>query len=515
MRHDLTLENIEKICSSIQKPQYNPSDLKASIAHLGVGAFFRSHLADYTQDAIEYHWQKNNTASNWGIQAIDLRTPEVTDALAKQDNLYSLNKRNNDGLEKKIIGSITNTCFSSEDPRQCLSILTSPQTRILTLTVTEKGYYYNTNTQKLNLHDKDIQQDLSNWKQYANDWPHQTTPKTTLGWITAACLIRKENNLPPLVIISCDNLLQNGKTIQQAVFQFMQANNPATAHWFIEHVCCLSSMVDRITPALSEHGREHYNEEANINDAAPVVCEPFRQWVIEKPKQIELLDVMPKWEKTGAMWVDNVEPYEQIKLQILNALHSTLAYLGLLCCHTSIADCMRDPTLLSYARQCLTQDILPTITPPTGLDLVEYSNNILKRFSNDSLKHLTAQIALDGSQKIPLRWIPTIENNLSVGKTSEHLLLAVSAWLLYLRPDLSHKESSTPWHIGDPLKETFHQIAQSCGDDIERWVSTMLANKHIFPDDISKNVVIKNTLIKKINAMLSCGTKDYMNKHYG
>jgi len=190
MRHYLTLKNIHKLCPSIKTPSYDPKDLTSSIAHIGVGNFFRSHLADYTQEAIEYHWKKNNCALNWGIQAIDLRTSEITDALSKQDNLFLLNMRDNDVLERKIIASITANCFSKSQPEKCIKILTAPETRILTLTITEKGYYYNSNTKKLNRDHQEIQQDLLHWKKYASDWPNQQPPQTTLGWITAACIIR-------------------------------------------------------------------------------------------------------------------------------------------------------------------------------------------------------------------------------------------------------------------------------------------------------------------------------------
>lgn len=515
MSYDLNIKNMHKLSNAIQTPAYDPNSLKACIAHLGVGNFFRSHLADYTQDAIDEQWQVNENALNWGIQAIDLRTPKITDALARQDHLYLLNKRDNNTLERKIIGSITNSCFSSYQPEQCINILTAAETRILTLTITEKGYYYNANTQQLNRANKEIQSDLLNWEKYGIGWTSQQPPQTTLGWITAACIIRKENNTAPLVILSCDNLLQNGKTIQQAVYQFMQINDPTLADWFIENVCCLSSMVDRITPAISKQTRDHYSKKSNLNDAAPVVCEPFKQWVIEKPQQDELLDIMPKWEKSGALWVESVEPFEQVKLQILNALHSTLAYIGVLCGHHSIADCMRDPMLLAYAKRCLTEDILPTITPPKGLDLNKYSNTILERFANDSLNHLSTQVAMDGSQKIPLRWIPTIEKNLDKNKKPKHLLLAITAWSLYLRPDIMGLDKQESWEIHDPLKHEFQQIAQSSDSSAHDWIEYLLSKESIFPNTISCNITVKNTIKADFQEIAEATMKKYLNKHYG
>ena len=514
MRYDLTLENIHKLNAAIKKPSYNPKELTPCIAHLGVGNFFRSHLADYTQDAIDEHWEKNNCALSWGIQAIDLRTSKITDALSKQDNLYLLNKRDNDGLERKIIASITSSCFSSNNPEKCLEILTAAETRILTLTITEKGYYYNANTKQLNIDSKEIQQDLIHWKKHATDWPNQCHPQTALGWITAACILRKERDIAPLIIISCDNLLQNGKTIQQAVYQFMRNNDPDLAEWFLRHVCCLSSMVDRITPAISQQVRDNYSKQSNLTDGTPVVCEPFKQWVIEKPKQEELLGVMPKWEQCGALWVDNVAPFEQVKLQILNALHSTLAYLGILCGHASIAECMRDPLLVAYARRCLADDILPTITPPEGLDLHEYSSSILDRFANVNLKHLTSQVGMDGSKKIPLRWAPTIEKNLSQGKLPLHLLLAVSAWSIYLRPDFVAPDKAQHWEVHDPLNSEFRHLAQSSGASLEGWIDALLSNHNIFPGAISCDISVNRHIMGVCQEIVSSGIQTYLKRHY-
>ena len=236
--------------------------------------------------------------------------------------------------------------------------------------------------------------------------------------------------------------------------------------------------------------------------------------MIEKPHRDELLDIMPKWEKSGALWVESVEPFEQVKLQILNALHSTLAYIGILCGHHSIADCMRDPMLLAYAKRCLTEDILPTITPPKGLDLNKYSNTILERFANDSLNHLSTQVAMDGSQKIPLRWIPTIEKNLDTNKIPKHLLLAITAWSLYLRPDIMGLDKQESWEIHDPLKHEFQQIAQSSDSSAHDWIEYLLSKESIFPSTMSCNITVKNTIKADFQEIAEATMKKYLNKHY-
>jgi fructuronate reductase len=381
------------------------------IAHLGCGAFHRAHQAWFTQRALDAEFDA------WGIVAINLRGPSVPDALNAQDRLYTLVTRGPSGETDEIVGAIVEALYAPADPARVVARLADPASRIVTLTVTEKGYCHVPATGDLDPAHPDIAADLAT----------PETPRSAIGFLVASLAVRRARGLAPPAILSCDNLPGNGRVLAKLVRQFAELREPKLAAWIAANVPFPATMVDRIVPATTDRDRESLRARAGYADRACVVAEPFAQWAIE-----EWDGPRPAWAQIGAQFVPDVAPYERAKLRLLNGAHSLLAYRGLLAGHATVAEAMADPALARSAR-ALMAEAAATLVPVPGLDLAAYAQTLCARFENPGMRHRLAQIAMDGSQKLPQRLLGTIAESLDAGRSCPEAIAAVAAWIEFAR----------------------------------------------------------------------------------
>lgn len=411
-------------------PAYERTAMQAGVVHFGPGAFHRVHQAWYFDRALARD-------PRWGICEVALQTPGVRDALAAQDGLYTLAVL--DEIRTfAVIGSIKELLVARESPAAVLRRLVDPHTHLITATVTEKGYCLRGDG-SLDLAHADVAFDIA----------HPNEPRSLIGFLAAALRDRRRLGIEPPTIISCDNLTDNGKRLKRAVTEFCSETDAALASWIDERVAFPSSMVDSITPATDDALRDLVANETGARDRWPVQREFFTQWVIED----DVRGQQPDWQSIGVTITDDVRGFERAKLRLLNGAHSTLAYLGSLAGYETVAQAMSDPTLASFVTRMMQDDIASTIAPPRGLDIPAYIDAVLRRFRNPAIRHLLAQIAWDGSQKLPFRILGTIADRLEHGACIDHLSVPIAAWMQFVRRKALLGERAT-----DPLAEDLLSI---------------------------------------------------------
>ena len=402
----LSTATLGQISDDIARPRYARSDLKTGIVHLGVGAFHRAHQAVLTDDCL------NAGETGWGIAAASLRSPDTRDALAPQDGLYTLALRENEAQALRVVGSITRTFVAPEDPSALLAAMTDPAVRIVSLTVTEKGYTANVATGDLRLEDAGVQHDLA----------HAHAPRTALGFLARAIALRRHAGVPPFTVLCCDNLPGNGHLTHRALTQFATAQDAEFGKFVADQVACPSCMVDRIVPATTDADRAMIEARLGLRDAWPVLAEPFFQWVIEDHFPMG----RPEWERAGVTFTPDVAPYEAMKLRLLNGSHSTIAAFGRISGHETVAQAIGNPVIRDFIA-AYWDEVAPTIAP--GIDVACYTARLLTRFDNTALHHKCAQIATDASLKLPQRIVVPLLEGVAAGRPAPILSFALAAWM--------------------------------------------------------------------------------------
>ena len=421
----------------IGRPDYDRADLRPGIVHLGIGAFHRAHQAFVTDMAIAASGDLR-----WGIVGVSLRSPTTRDALLPQEGLYTLSLRGADASGAShetlsVIGSVLRVLVAAEDPGAVLAHIAHPDTRIVSLTVTEKGYCHEPATGRLHCDDPDIAHDLVN----------PTTPRSAIGMLVYGLARRRDTGLPPVTLLSCDNLPSNGNTLRGLVLEFAGLCDPGLADWIATHCTFPNSMVDRIVPRTTDEDRKRIAARLGMDDAWPVVGEPFLEWVIEDHFAAD----RPAWDQPGgARFVVDAAPFEHLKLRMVNGPHSALAYLAASAGLDTVSQAMADPSLHDYLDALIREEITPTLQPMPGVDLAAFRHRLLARFSNAALPHRTQQIAMDGSQKLPQRLLGTLRDRMCTGGSYRRLALALAGWMHYLR---GHDEYGSAYSIQDPLAE--------------------------------------------------------------
>ncbi|HTB64730.1 MAG TPA: mannitol dehydrogenase family protein [Steroidobacteraceae bacterium] len=407
----LSEDAIERLPPAVRRPSYELAQ-RRGIVHLGVGAFHRAHQAVYTDDAMAAG------ARDWGITGVSLRGTQVRDQLQPQDGLYTVTQSGNAGQQIRLIGAVRQMLVAPEDPHAVIEALAAADTRIVSLTLTEKGYHR--------------QPDLSlDWAAAPVALDLQGGAHSLYGLLARACALRRRRGLPGVTLLSCDNLADNGPQLERLLLQFLERLDPATAAWVRRECSCPATMVDRIVPATTVADLEHLDRQLGVHDAAAVMTEPFRQWVIED----RFAGPRPPWEVGGAQWVSQVGPYETAKLRMLNGAHSALAYIGLARGHELVAQAIADPSLAVLINVLMRAEAARSFTPAPQQDLETYADLLLARFANVARPHRLRQIAMDGSQKIPQRWLDTLRSAQSQGRRCDALLQALGAWIAYVRGD--------------------------------------------------------------------------------
>ena len=417
--------------AGVRRPAFDRKALRPGIVHLGLGAFARAHLAAVNDDALDA-----GAAADWGITGVSLRHADVRDALAPQQGLYSLSLRDAAGVRTRIVGSVQGVLVAPEDPGAVLERIAGADTRIVSLTVTEKGYCHDPATRALRLDHPDIAHDLA----------HPDTPRSAIGFLVHGLARRRADGAGPITLMSLDNLPSNGDTLHGLVIAFAERVSSGLARW-IEHECRFpNSMVDRIVPRSTPDDLARADAAlGGVHDAAAVVAEPFLAWAVED----RFAAGRPDWSHGGAQFVGRAEPFEKLKLRLLNGAHSAIAYLGVQAGWATVDAAMAQPALARFVDAMLRDEVAPTVAAELpGFDIAAYRAQLLQRFANPALAHRCQQIAMDGSQKLPQRLLGTLRDRLADGAPIDHLALALAAWCTHLR---GRNEAGTAYTLDDPL----------------------------------------------------------------
>jgi len=435
----LGLASLGSVPRGVRRPRYDVGSLRVGIVHLGLGAFHRAHQAVFTEDAIE------RSGGDWGIAGVSLHHAGVVDAMTPQDCLYTVETL--DSVPSyRVVGAIRRALMATRDRDEILALLSAPATRVVTLTITEKGYCLGTD-ERLDLAHPEIVHDLAS----------PLAPRSAIGWLALALQTRAQSQAGPITILSCDNLPANSAKLERAVRAFSERafgrGDKVTASF-------PQTMVDCIVPATDDESRARVRNALGLEDAASVEREPFAQWVIEN----RIAGPLPDWSGAGAEIVDDVAAYERLKLHVLNASHSALAYLGLARGLRFVREAIADDELSRFVDEMVTAEIAPALAP---LQVADYWRSVRKRLSNPMLEHKLAQIAEDGSVKLNARIFPILIANVRAQRPSARLAAVVRAWMDFVRrPD-----------IKDPQAARFAAWASAGGDR-----AALLDDKAVFPD---------------------------------
>ena len=434
---------------------YDRAAVSVGVVHLGPGAFHRAHQAPVFDQLL-------SSDPRWGICGVSLRSAAVRQALTPQDGLYTLVELDFE-VRTRIVGAVRELITAHETPGLALERLASRQTRLITLTVTEKGYCL-TPAGDLDLDHPDIAFDLA----------RPDAPRSATGWLVQGLRLRRAAGVSAPSVISCDNLTDNGDKLARAAIALARAQGDADlAAWLRDNVRFPNTMVDAITPATDEPLKMRVRELVGLDDAWPVQRERFSQWVIED----RLGPAAPDLASAGVSLVAQVRPFELAKLRLLNGAHSSLAYLGLLAGVETVAEAMADPALAGFAERLMRVDIAPSLPRTPGLDLDAYVTTILSRFRNPAIRHQLAQIAWDGSQKLPVRLLATLAEALAADRPIARLSAPVAAWMLFAA---ERSRGSGP--LVDPLADRIAVIAEA---PVDQQPERFLALEAVFPSSLA------------------------------
>ncbi len=467
--------------AGVRRPAYNRRAVSLGIVHIGLGAFHRAHQAVYTDDCL------TKGERDWGITGLSLRSSEVRDALQPQDGLYTVLERDSRGDRARVIGAVREVVAIPESPALAMRRLTDPATRIISLTVTEKAYCQDASSGTLDERHPDIVADLA----------RESLPRTVPGLLVEALARRRTAGTAPCTVLVCDNLPSNGTTVARIVTRFAECRHPGLARYITDEIPFPSTMVDRIVPATTDADRASV-EAYGYRDAWPVVAEPFSQWVIED----RFAAGRPHWENASALLVQDVGPFEAMKLRILNGAHSALAYLGASTGIETVADAITEPTLAAFLRRLWDDDLVPTVPAVPGVNLVRYTAQLEERFRNRSIRHRLQQIAMDGSQKLPQRLLAPALDRIRGGASPRFIGLAVAAWMRYL---LGYNELGSVYAISDPLAERLTNSLRGCNRDALAITERVLAVREVFDPALAGHAGFRDIVRDALASLFSKG----------
>ena len=424
-------------------PQYDRAALASGILHISLGAFHRAHEAVYLDDYLNLH------PENWMIVGVGLMQQDfaLINAMTSQDCLYSVLERSKDNDACRIIGAVREVIHAPSETARLIDHIADTNIKIISLTITEKGYCYDEekNLDKKNsllLEDTFLKEKVS----------------TIFGYVLKGLQARRERKSGPVTILSCDNLPGNGDLTKKLFMQFTALADASMFAWIAENVAFPNSMVDRITPMATEASRQLIVEKYAIEDQCPVICEAYRQWIIEDT----FIAGRPRLEDVGVQFVKDVEPYEKMKVRLLNGSHSALSYIAYLMGHRNVDEAMADPRLFQFITGYMRQDVVPTLEPVPGINLAQYQEVLLERFSNPAIRDQVQRLAEDGSQKVRNALIPPLLRQIETGSSFHHLVFALAAWYRYLN---GVDEQGSNIEIKDPMLKTLAECAKNYPTD--------------------------------------------------
>ena len=452
----LSRATLSELIPGVEAPSYTQATITSGIVHFGTGNFHRAHQAVYCDALL------NEGETEWGITGVSLRSPSMRDKLAPQDFLYTQatlydtkpgDATSGEVTTYRIIGAIQKVLVAPEDPQAVIEAVSHNQTQLVTTTITEKGYC---------LSSGGIDRDHAG---IIHDLESLTLPQTTYGYLAAALIKRCADQGAPLTILCCDNMHAGGEHLRDGVEVLLERHSPPTLIWVAQNIAFSSSMVDRVTPATDESLKAEVAERLGLVDAAPVAAEPFTQWVIEN----RFAGKRPPFDRVGALFVEDIEPFERIKLRFLNAGHSMLAVLGYLAGDRFIHEALQRPDLARFTEEALKLNVLPVTLVPDNVNGVAYIDQVLERFRNGNLPYAVLQVGSDCSQKIQQRWLPTIDDALARGLDVSYLAFVLAAWVSFTRKALANDD------LNDPLRDAF--AASEFASDVQGFLTLVGAER--------------------------------------
>ncbi|WP_339653483.1 mannitol dehydrogenase family protein [Flavobacterium frigidarium] len=490
--HYLNAENLEVLPANVGVPAYNRDAITTSILHIGVGNFHRSHQAYYINELIDKYKDLN-----YGICGVDLLDSDrkMYNILKDQDGLYTIYTKEPNGAHKaKIIGSIVEYFYGPENPLAVIERMSSPDIKIISLTIAEDGYHLNEITGAFDINHPAVAEDIKN----------PFSPKTVFGYLTQSFKLRKLRGIAGCTILSCDNIKSNGDTIKKSLLEYVSKVEPELLQWITENTTFPNTMVDRINPITSSQDRNTLKEDFSIDDQWPVIVEPFSQWVIED----KFVHETPAWERVGVHYTDAIAPYENLKLKLLNASHTILGILGTLNGYKTVYEATSDDDFLTFLQAFLDEEVTPTLSD-SDLDAIErYKKSIISRFQNPHINDQLFRICQESSAKIPLFILPTVKAQLLSNKKIEKAALIIAAWAKY-NDGIDDNENS--YEIVDTMSGTLIRTAALSMQNPMKFIEIKavfgdLAQNQLFVDAYLYAIdkVRKNNIkqcIKEINAL--------------
>jgi len=475
--------NLRFISPNVQVPSYDRGGLTQSIVHIGVGGFHRAHQAVYLDDLL--HLPGEN---GWGICGIGLLRADsrMRDALRRQNCLYTVLTCSAAGEQARVIGSLLAYLYAPGGPEAVLEKMASAECRIVSLTVTEGGYYIDQGTGEFDDNHPDIVYDLQ----------HPREPACSFGYLAEALNRRRSRGLPPFTVMSCDNLQQNGEVTRRMFLAFCGLRDPGLQQWLASNCAFPNSMVDRITPVTTDRHRVLLREKFGVDDAWPVIAEPFRQWIIED----SFPSGRPAWERVGARMTSDVMPYEKMKIRLLNASHQAICHFGRLLGYQHVHEAVADAHIRKLVRTLMDVEVTPLIGSVPGINLEDYKNTLLERFDNPAIGDQLARIGMDASARMPKFVLPSIVEQLQRSGPIQMLSLTVAAWFRCLRET---DEEGREIPLIDPMAEKLRQHARQGGAD----PSSLLEIRELFGDALPGSQVFRDQLRQALQSLYHRGTR--------
>jgi len=476
------LSSLDGLNQTVGRPGYDPAAHGVGIVHLGLGAFHRAHQAVYTDDALA------KGGGDWRIMGVSLRSRIVADQLNPQKGLYTLVIRGEGHPEFRIIGSIAGVLFAPDEDEELRAVLKAPETKIVSLTITEKGYGLDRETGGLDRSHPAIKADIG------RDLNEATS---AIGLIVGALDSRRKSGVAPFTVLACDNLSHNGKVTKRLVLEFASRFDTDLVAWIEHNVPFPSTMVDRITPASTEKTFADVQAALGFEDKGATETEPFTQWIVED----DFCAGRPDWEAGGALFVKDVTAYEQMKLGMLNGSHSMLAYSGFLAGHKYVRDVMGEGALAKLVRRHM-DTAAKTLPAVPGIDLQAYADELIDRFANPTIAHETYQIAMDGTEKLPQRIFEPAMVAQVRGDDLAPFAFATAAWMAYAR---GRKSDGSAYALRDPREQEIADIVNLYGDNPQALADGLMALPGFVPQQLREDAGWQSLVIERLTTIMSEG----------
>lgn len=480
---ELTNVTLARLDAAVATPSYDRSQLTPGIVHIGVGGFHRAHQAMYL-DAL----MNRGEALDWAIIGVGVMPGDtrMRDALAAQDYLYTLVVKHPDGrYEPRVIGSLIDYLFAPDDPEAVIEAMSDPAIRVVSLTVTEGGYNIDPANGEYDLATPGVRHDLAS----------PQTPRTTFGLVVAALKRRRERGIAPFTVMSCDNIEGNGDVARKMFTAHARALDAELGAWVEAEVSFPNAMVDRITPVTTPADCQALAERFGVADQWPVVCEPFTQWVLEDHFSLG----RPPYERVGVQMVEDVVPYELMKLRLLNASHQALTYFGYLAGYRYAHEVCQDPLFVEFLLDYMRLEATPTLSPVPGVDLADYRQTLIERFANPEIKDTLARLCAESSDRIPKWLLPVIREQLARGGDIHRSAAVVASWARYAE---GVDEQGEPIEVVDRLKERLMTVA---GDN--RNYPAAFIEQHALFGDLAKETRFRDAYLQALASLHADGAR--------